>query len=452
MVTRSAHRRPSPSRSAAPQRLHVAPPAVIIGLVEALGELFSVLRGLGFEAKPIPIAKVPEKHGLIYVDVKSCWANPTMTNLSFVFGICHSYPATQMSIVAGAYLSRPTKELDVWLARAKAAPREIIAERRADGTAVVIWREPPTRASLFARLRQLNESHAAGYPPPPPAASAAPAPSTAPLPAAAPAAVTAPPKERFEWKWTTGDGKHWLEIDFVGGDMVWLDEYTPRGDLGITLTQAIEAFLATGPGTFSPSAPADVVAAARAAIAPRASTLLARPPQDRLVAAARMGDMAALIALLDAGAQSDAPDVRGRTALWAAFDNGHDAAALALIERGADIHTRGPKTNTFGGVGGAGADQLVVALAGRMFATARALLERGADPARPPPAWHLWVIGYREHAPIELIRAMIAKSPPLAPSSGTAIYAMNLAAGRGDVEMIRWLTSLGVAPPPPHPP
>ena len=124
----------------------------------SLGELFGVLRQLGFERQAPPIPRVPERPATIYVDVQSCWVKADWNRTAFIFGICHSYPRTQISIVAGAYLVRPEAWFDVWIARAKAAPLQLMAERRSDGCGVLVWREPPTRASFFERVRQLNES------------------------------------------------------------------------------------------------------------------------------------------------------------------------------------------------------------------------------------------------------------------------------------------------------
>jgi len=65
----------------------------------------------------------------------------------------------------------------------------------------------------------------------------------------------------------------------------------------------------------------------------------AGPPEDAgglLEAAARLGDVATLRALLDAGANVDATGPRGETALVVAVRWGRAGAARLLLERGAD--------------------------------------------------------------------------------------------------------------------
>lgn len=59
-----------------------------------------------------------------------------------------------------------------------------------------------------------------------------------------------------------------------------------------------------------------------------------------LVEAAGRGELAELRALLEDRAAIDARDLRGRTALLAAVQAGHDAVALELIGRGADINAQ----------------------------------------------------------------------------------------------------------------
>lgn len=57
-----------------------------------------------------------------------------------------------------------------------------------------------------------------------------------------------------------------------------------------------------------------------------------------VVAAAERGDAAELARALDDGAPVDTHDLRQRTALLAAVQHGHDAAARVLIRRGADVN------------------------------------------------------------------------------------------------------------------
>lgn len=79
-------------------------------------------------------------------------------------------------------------------------------------------------------------------------------------------------------------------------------------------------------------------AAAQAGVA-----LLVSPDAERLPAlieAADRGDAQALARALDDGARIDTRDLRGRTPLLAAVQQGHDAAARLLIRRGADINVQ----------------------------------------------------------------------------------------------------------------
>jgi ankyrin repeat protein len=55
-------------------------------------------------------------------------------------------------------------------------------------------------------------------------------------------------------------------------------------------------------------------------------------------AAVKAGDVPALEALLDAGADVDAPDEHGQTALMNASRDGHTAMVRLLVARGADLN------------------------------------------------------------------------------------------------------------------
>jgi hypothetical protein len=79
-------------------------------------------------------------------------------------------------------------------------------------------------------------------------------------------------------------------------------------------------------------------AAAQAGVA-----LLVSPGDERqpaLIEAAEANNTTALARALDDGARIDTRDLRGRTALLAAVQQGHDAAARLLIRRGADINAQ----------------------------------------------------------------------------------------------------------------
>ncbi|MCC7389223.1 MAG: ankyrin repeat domain-containing protein [Phycisphaerales bacterium] len=63
-------------------------------------------------------------------------------------------------------------------------------------------------------------------------------------------------------------------------------------------------------------------------------------PPATLVEAADRGDLAALSAMLGAGADPNGTDDNGRTALMAAAGAGHVEAVFALLNAGADLNTR----------------------------------------------------------------------------------------------------------------
>jgi F-type H+-transporting ATPase subunit beta len=92
-----------------------------------------------------------------------------------------------------------------------------------------------------------------------------------------------------------------------------------------------------------------------------------------LIRAAELGDVAMIELLLARGAPVDGPcDCAGHeTPLWAALASGREAAAVRLLEAGADPEMRGF----------AGHTPLHVAAIRGLGAAARALLARGADPA-----------------------------------------------------------------------
>lgn len=88
----------------------------------------------------------------------------------------------------------------------------------------------------------------------------------------------------------------------------------------------------------SPACAACARAAAQAGVA-----LLVSPGDERqpaLIEAAEADNTTALVRALDDGARIDTRDLRGRTPLLAAVQQGHDAAARLLIRRGADINAQ----------------------------------------------------------------------------------------------------------------
>jgi ankyrin repeat protein len=68
--------------------------------------------------------------------------------------------------------------------------------------------------------------------------------------------------------------------------------------------------------------------------------LAASPLDHQLIVAAEQGDPGAVRRILHEGANIDARDGRQRTALMAAVQTNHVAAAKALIEAGADVNAK----------------------------------------------------------------------------------------------------------------
>jgi len=106
-----------------------------------------------------------------------------------------------------------------------------------------------------------------------------------------------------------------------------------------------------------------------------------RKPSDCpavLMRAALIGDAAALLALLDNGANANASDDGGRTALMEAAYAGHSRAVEALIKRGADVNAKDC----------AGWTALMEAASKSHIETVKILLDYGADSlARARNGW-----------------------------------------------------------------
>src|SRR5215211_3456004 len=88
-------------------------------------------------------------------------------------------------------------------------------------------------------------------------------------------------------------------------------------------------------------------------------------PRDQLWAAVRNGDPKAVRAALDAGADVNAKNEIGVTALWIAASKGKPEVVDLLLERGADVNARDgiwyqtPLSMSLGGFGGFGNVELV---------------------------------------------------------------------------------------------
>ena len=77
-----------------------------------------------------------------------------------------------------------------------------------------------------------------------------------------------------------------------------------------------------------------------AIVAPAGSVAASQAQDGALIAAAEMGDAAAVTSLIAKGASVSAKDGRGRTALLAATHGNHPEVARLLIAAGADVNAR----------------------------------------------------------------------------------------------------------------
>ncbi len=145
-------------------------------------------------------------------------------------------------------------------------------------------------------------------------------------------------------------------------------------------------------------------------------------PGTPLADAAQRGEVAAIRQLLKAGADPNAFDASGQTALHWAARGGHPIGphdcrgesldrldvVAALIEGGADLNLADRRGAIPGG--SSGWTPLHVALHHEQFALASRLLERGADPnVRSNQGRSVMDMAAEEGAPVELLQALLAR-------------------------------------------
>lgn len=163
------------------------------------------------------------------------------------------------------------------------------------------------------------------------------------------------------------------------------------------------------------------IAATAAAVLTSGCALFWSQPGTPLAVAAHRGDVAAIRALAAAGADPNAYDDSGQTALHWAARGGHrigphacrgEAASRlavieALIDAGADANATDRRRTLPGGASGWTA--LHIALHHEQFATAAALLERGADPnIRSRQGRSTMALAAEEGAPRDLLAKLLA--------------------------------------------
>lgn len=151
---------------------------------------------------------------------------------------------------------------------------------------------------------------------------------------------------------------------------------------------------------------------------------------DELFAAARAGDVAAVKAALDRGADVNARFRYGTTALFKAAEKGNTEVVKLLLERGADANVK----DTF-----YGATAIGWAIQNKHVETVRVLLEKGAEGVDD-------VLGAgASEGNIELVRIALDKGGAKAETLSAALAEAEKAK---NAEMVELLKKAGAVPPP----
>ena len=161
---------------------------------------------------------------------------------------------------------------------------------------------------------------------------------------------------------------------------------------------------------------------------------LAGPIHD----AAKKGDVAAITAALDAGADINAVD-GGGTPLYFAVRRGHLEATKLLIERGADVNA----ATNFG-------PALLAAVAKSKIELINLLLEKGADPNSAFDGNTVLHAAARLSC-LDCLKALIAAGADVNAQSRGAETPLHLARRHGSREMADYLVAHGVVAPKPPP-
>lgn len=141
-----------------------------------------------------------------------------------------------------------------------------------------------------------------------------------------------------------------------------------------------------------------------AALAQQAPSAAEVAAYDGLHRAAHQGDVAAIRALLAAGAEVDARDGHGRTPLLVAAHGSHDDAFAALVDAGADVNAQDV----------VGYDAVTIAAVADDPALMSLALARGNRPDQIHTNWNgtaLIAAAHLGHA--EVVRRLIAAGAPL---------------------------------------
>jgi len=151
---------------------------------------------------------------------------------------------------------------------------------------------------------------------------------------------------------------------------------------------------------------------------------------DQLYEAVRKGDVAAVTAALDRGADVNAKFRYGTTALFKAAERGNAEIAKILLDRGADVKVK----DTF-----YGATAMTWAIDGKHTQVVRLLLEKGAEEVED-----VLLTGVRE-SNAELVKAAVDRGT-LKPESLTVALAIS-SANEKNAAITEMLKTAGAKPP-----
>jgi hypothetical protein len=140
------------------------------------------------------------------------------------------------------------------------------------------------------------------------------------------------------WTWTAGQDDHYT-VELLDDGIRWeCDTYDERAGApsSRSVVQPCDDFLGYGPVEPAPENIARELAAALGLADPRWLKPL-DPRIEAFLKAASVGNVDTLRASLTSGIDVDVCDQRGFTALWNAIVRGRTAAALLLLDAGADV-------------------------------------------------------------------------------------------------------------------
>jgi len=163
-----------------------------------------------------------------------------------------------------------------------------------------------------------------------------------------------------------------------------------------------------------------------------ADLVMRRPP---LLQMARYGHLPVVEYLVENGADVNATDKYGNTALMEASDNGQLDVVHYLLDRGADINPSGPKRSP-----------LQRALVGNERETAELLITRGADVTRPDENGHTPLHIAAAHGYHEIAESLIARGADYRAVDKDGKSPLQFAAEYGHEDLVDYFIELGADP------